>query len=308
MSAPRDLLGYGAKPPAVRWPGGAKLAVSIAVNFEEGAESSIESGDAAGEAIGEVTTVIRPGVRDIGQEQLFAYGMRAGVWRMLDALDRYGMKSTFWMCGYAVQRVPAIAHAVVQAGHEAACHGWRWRPHADFTDRETERKSLLQCIDAMQSATGTRPVGFFCRGSQSEYTRDLLIDLGFEYDSNALDDDLPYWTQSAGGRTILAVPYAMDTNDMKFYHPNGFVTSEQFVDYVRGAIDALLEEGARGRPKMLNIGYHLRIAGRPARIGTLTRVLEYLQSLGDAVWVARRQDIARVWREQFPAGSESAPG
>ena len=297
---PRDLVGYGGRPPAVHWPNGAKLAVSVAVNFEEGAESSIEAGDPAGESIGEVTTVIRPGLRDIGQEQLFAYGMRAGLWRILNVLARHDVKSTFWMCGYAVQRLPALARAVVEAGHEAACHGWRWRPHSDFTDADTELKSLEQCIDAMQSATGTRPVGFFCRGSQSDYTRDLLIDLGFEYDSNALDDDLPYWTQSGTGRTILALPYAMDTNDMKFYHPNGFVTSDEFVSYVRDAIDALLEEGARGQPKLLNIGYHLRIAGRPARIGTLERVLAYLKSLGDDVWIARRDAIAHFWRDRFP--------
>jgi peptidoglycan/xylan/chitin deacetylase (PgdA/CDA1 family) len=297
---PRDLAGYGGRPPAVRWPNGAKLAVSIALNFEEGAESSIEAGDPAGEAIGEVTTVIRPGVRDIGQEQLFAYGMRAGLWRILDALERHGAKATFWMCGYAIERLPALAKAVVEAGHEAACHGWRWRPHADFADAESERESLQKCIDVTVSATGTRPVGFYCRGSQSACTRDLLIDLGFEYDSNALDDDLPYWTRSASGRTILALPYAMDTNDMKFYHPNGFVTTDDFVSYVTGAIDALREEGARGAPKLLSIGYHLRIAGRPARIATLTRVLDHLRQLGDEVWVARRDAIARFWRDHFP--------
>ena len=301
MSAPgRDLVGYGGEPPAVRWPGNARLAISLAVNFEEGAESSIEAGDPAGESIGEVTTVIRPGLRDIGQEQLFAYGMRAGVWRILDALERYGTKATFWMCGRAVERVPKIAHAVVAAGHEAACHGWRWRPHSDFTEPDAERKSLVQCIETMTAATGTRPVGFFCRGSQSKFTRDLLIDLGFEYDSNALDDDLPYWAFSPTGRSILAVPYAMDTNDMKFYHPNGFVTSKEFVDYVKGAINALLEEGERGTPKMLSIGYHLRIAGRPARISTLTQVLHYLKNLGDAVWVARRDEIAAFWKQHFP--------
>ena len=297
---PRDLVGYGGRPPAVRWPKDAKLAVSIALNFEEGAENSIEAGDAAGEPMGEVTTVIRPGLRDIGQEQLFAYGMRAGLWRILDALGAYGAKTTFWMCGYAVERVPALAKAVVDAGHEAACHGWRWRPHSDFADADSERKSIERCIAAMEAATGTRPSGFFCRGSQSAWTRDLIIDLGFEYDSNALDDDLPYWTQSATGRSILAIPYAMDTNDMKFYHPNGFVTTDEFVGYVIGAIDALREEGARGSPKLLNIGYHLRIAGRPARIATLTRVLEYLRSLGDDVWIARRDEIARFWRERFP--------
>ena len=285
----------------MRWPNGAKLAVSIVVNFEEGAENSLEAGDAAAEHIGEVLSVIRPGLRDIGQEQLFAYGMRAGVWRMLDALEQNGAKATFLMCGYAVQRVPAIARSIVDAGHEPACHGWRWRPHSDFTDARTERASLTQCIEVIQSATGVRPVGFYCRGSQSEFTRDLLIDLGFEYDSNALDDDLPYWAQSTSGRRILAVPYEMDTNDMKFYHPNGFVTSEEFVAYVTGAIDALLVEGSHGFPKMLSIGFHLRIAGRPARIGAFIRVLKYLRNLGDAVWIARRCDIAKFWRTEFPA-------
>lgn len=299
-SGQRDLVGYGGNPPRVRWPNDARLAVQIAVNFEEGAENSLEAGDAEAERIGEVTTVIKPGVRDIGQEQLFAYGMRAGIWRMLDAFERYGVPATFWMCGYAVERVPEIARRVVAAGHEPAVHGWRWRAHAEFTDRESERASIERCLEVTERATGVRPVGFFCRGSQSAFTRDLLIDLGFEYDSNAMDDDLPYWAASPGGRTILAVPYAFDTNDMKFYHPNGFVTQDEFVGYVRNAIDALIEEGGRGRPKMLTISYHLRISGRPGRIGALTRVLDHLRSLGDAVWVARRCDIARYWRTQFP--------
>ncbi len=300
----RDLIGYGGKPPAVKWPGGARLAVSVVVNFEEGAELSLEAGDSAAERIGEVSTIIPPGVRDIGQEQQFAYGMRAGVWRMMEVLERHRIKSTFMMCGYAVERSPAVAARVVAAGHEPAIHGWRWRPHSDFTDRDTERASLVQCRDVIESITKFRPVGFFCRGSQSEFTRDLLIDLGFTYDSNALDDDLPYWADSASGRQILAVPYAFDTNDMKFYHPNGFVTSAEFVDYVRGAIDALLEEGERGFAKMLTIGFHLRIVGRPARIGSFDRILEYLKSKGDAVWIARRCDIAEFWRGQYPNHKE----
>lgn len=300
----RDLAGYGGQPPAVKWPGGARLAVSVVVNFEEGAESSLEAGDAAAERIGEVTTIIPPGVRDIGQEQQFAYGMRAGVWRMLDVLERHRIKSTFMMCGYAVQRSPAAAHRAIAAGHEPAIHGWRWRPHSDFTDRETERASIVQCLDVIEAITKVRPVGFFCRGSQSEFTRDLLIDLGFAYDSNALDDDLPYWATSPSGRRILAVPYALDTNDMKFYHPNGFVTSEEFVCYVKAAIDALLEEGERGFPKMLTIGFHLRIVGRPARIGAFSRILAYLKSKGDAVWIARRCEIAEFWRAQFPDHKE----
>jgi peptidoglycan/xylan/chitin deacetylase (PgdA/CDA1 family) len=299
--AGRDLTGYDGLPPQVRWPNNAKLAVSIAINFEEGAENSIEAGDDTAERIGEVTTVVPPGVRDLGQEQLFAYGMRAGIWRILSALACRSIPATFWMCGYAVQRVPQIARRVVEAGHEAACHGWRWRPHSEFTDPDAERRSLLQCIEVIESATGTRPVGFYCRGSQSDYTRDLLIDLGFEYDSNALDDDLPYWVKGKNGRSLLVIPYALDTNDMKFYHPNGFVTPQDFIEYTRSAIDALLEEGARGSPKMLNIAYHLRIAGRPARITTLISILDYLVSLKDAVWIARRRDIADFWREKFPA-------
>ena len=296
----RDLIGYGGSTPNVLWPNGARVAVSIVVNFEEGAESSIEAGDAAGEHIGEIQTIIRPGVRDLGQEQLFAYGMRVGVWRMLDALRQHDVRSTFLMCGYAIERVPAIARTIVEEGHEAACHGWRWRPHSEFTDREAERASLVRCIEVTQAATGTRPVGFFCRGSQSAFTRDLLIDLGFEYDSNALDDDLPYWAETATGRHILAVPYVLDTNDVKFFHPNGFARPEELVAYVKGAVDTLLEEGRRGLTRMLSVGYHLRISGRPARIAALSGVLSYLKSLGDAIWIARRCEIANFWRTQFP--------
>lgn len=304
----RDLVGYGGRPPFAAWPGGAKLAVSVCVNFEEGAENSLEAGDPAGEAIGEVTTVIRPGVRDMGQEQLFAYGMRAGVWRILDALERHAVPSTWWMCGHAVERVPSIARAVVAAGHEPAVHGWRWRPHSDFTDPDTERASIVRTVDTIEAATGTRPTGFFCRGSQSAWTRDLLIDLGFGYDSNALDDDLPYWAQSPTGRHILAVPYCYDTNDMKYTHPNGFVTVGEFVEYVTGAIDALVDEGRRGAPKMLTISYHLRIAGRPARIAALTRVLDHLAGLRGDVWLATRGQIAAHWRTSHPGPEAPGPG
>ena len=300
MTIVRDLRGYGHSRPDIVWPNGARVAVSLVVNFEEGAELAVEQGDAETERYGEVASTVAPGVRDLVQEQVFDYGMRVGLWRFLDAFAEHKVSSTFMMCGRAVERVPDLARAVVEAGHEPAVHGWRWRPHADFTDAQTERASIQRCIDVTESATGVRPVGFFCRGSQSAFTRDLLIDLGFEYDSNAMDDDLPYWARGASGRSILAVPYAFDTNDMKFYHPNGFVTQDEFVAYVRNAIDALLEEGRRGVPKMLTISYHLRISGRPARIGALTRVLGYLESLGDAVWVARRRDIARYWRSQFP--------
>ncbi len=298
--APRDLVGYGGKPPIVQWPNGASLAVSLVINFEEGAESSIEAGDAVSEQTGEVTTIIKPGVRDVGQEQLFAYGMRAGAWRVIDALTRYDVKTTVMMCGYAVQRVPEIAKRLVALGHEPACHGWRWRPHSDYKDAESERAALERCLEITESVTGVRPTGFFCRGSQSEFTRDLLIDLGFKYDNNALDDDLPYWADSTSGRKILAVPYAKDTNDQKFYQANGFVTSDEFVSYIKDAIDALVAEGDAGSPKMLTIGFHLRIIGRPARIKALIGILQYLNSLREKVWIARRCDIADFWIHHYP--------
>ncbi|MFK7942074.1 MAG: polysaccharide deacetylase family protein, partial [Paracoccaceae bacterium] len=217
MSDPsRDLIGYGAAPPQIVWPNGARVAVSIVVNFEEGAEQQVGDGDAASERMGEVISVVAPGTRDQGQEQIFAYGMRVGLWRFLDALKRTEMPATFYMCGRAVARAPANALAVTDAGHEAACHGWLWRPHADYPDAEAERADLLRSIEATQAATGQRPLGFFCRGSESPWTRDLLSELGFEYVSNAFDDDLPYHD---GDLTV--VPYNLDTNDMKFFHPNG---------------------------------------------------------------------------------------
>jgi peptidoglycan/xylan/chitin deacetylase (PgdA/CDA1 family) len=207
------------------------------------------------------------------------------------------------MCGRAVERVPEIARQVVAAGHEAACHGWRWRPHADYATAAAERLDLERCIEVMQAATGERPVGFFCRGSESPWTRGLLRDLGFAYASNGFDDDLPYWDRSDATLPILVVPYALDSNDMKFFHPNGFVCADDMTAYVRDAIDVLLEEGEAGHPKLLNIGFHLRIAGRPGRFAAFKRILELLDRYGERIWVARRIDIARAWMAQFRAHS-----
>ena len=283
----RDLTGYGLDPPRLQWPGGADLAVSIVVNYEEGAELSIEAGDGESERIGEVISIVPPGARDIGQEQIFAYGLRAGLPRFLDAFDRHGVTATFFMCGRAVARTPEIAREVVRRGHEPACHGWRWRPNADYPDRVTEVAALRRATEAIERATGERPVGYFCRGSASPHTRALLAEQGYRYDSNAFDDDLPYWDGP-----MLVLPYALDTNDMKFFHPNGFARPEEFAGYVASAVEQLLEEGARGAPKLLNIGLHLRICGRPARFRAVEAILAHLKSLGPRVWIARRRDIA----------------
>lgn len=287
----RDLVGYGFSPPVLRWPGGAHVAVSLVVNYEEGAEMAFEAGDPMNERIGEVLSVVPPGRRDLGMEQVFAYGLRAGLPRFLDAFDRAGVKTTFWMCGRAVERTPALAQEVVRRGHEAACHGWVWRPNADYTDIDEERAAILRATEAIEAATGVRPRGYFCRGSASPNTRALLHEMGYGYDSNALDDDLPYRCPETG---MLVLPYALDSNDMKFFHPNGFVLPGDMADYVAAALDQLIDEGRRGVPRMLSVGFHLRICGRPARFRAVEAILADLARRGADVWVATRAEIAAV--------------
>ena len=263
----RDMVGYAGKWPNMHWPNGARLAVSVAVNFEEGAEQQVGDGDAQCERIGEVISVVAPGLRDMGQEQIFAYGTRAGFWRMLDALDHHAIPATFLMCGRAVERAPTLAAEATRRGHEAAAHGWLWRPQADYTSREAEAADLDRCIAAITNACGEAPQGFFCRGSESIWTRGLLQERGFTWVSNAFDDDVPYDDPAYPGLSVL--PYALDV---------------------------LLEEAASGKPRLLNIGYHLRIVGRPARFPAFEKILARLAELGDQIWVARRIDIAKAWR------------
>jgi peptidoglycan/xylan/chitin deacetylase (PgdA/CDA1 family) len=289
----RDLTGRGGRDPDFVWPNGARLAVSVVVNFEEGAEHQVGDGDPQSERIGEVISVVEPSTRDLGQEQIFAYGMRAGLWRILDALDRFRIKATFLMCGRAVERAPLQAAAVCRRGHEAAVHGWRWRPHADYRDPTEEARDLDRCVAVISTVCGIRPCGFFCRGSESAWTRRQLSERGFLYTSNAFDDDLPYRDPEHPG--LIVLPYALDSNDMKFFHPNGFVRAREMVEYVNDALATLLAEADRGKPRMLTIGYHLRIVGRPGRFAAFEGVLARLSALGDRVWVARRDAIARAW-------------
>jgi peptidoglycan/xylan/chitin deacetylase (PgdA/CDA1 family) len=293
MPVQRDLRGYGRQRPDIVWPNGARVAVSFVVNFEEGAELAVEQGDDRTEPFGEVQSSQPSGLRDLVQEQVFNYGMRAGLWRFLDAFSEHGFASTFMMCGRAVERVPDLARAVVDAGHEAAIHGWRWLPHSIYSDARTERADIEKTRALIASATGARAVGFMCRGSQSPWTRELIAELGFTYDSNALDDDLPFW--SPDGRLVI-VPYAFDTNDMKFFHPNGFVRPADFSDYVIAALDTLLTEAAGGRSSMMSIGLHLRITGRPARFAAVRSILDYIKKRDGDVWVAKRSDIAEHFK------------
>jgi peptidoglycan/xylan/chitin deacetylase (PgdA/CDA1 family) len=295
MAIERDLRGYGRQRPDVIWPNGARVAVSLVVNFEEGAELSVEQGDAETEPYGEVQSTQPPGMRDLVQEQVFDYGMRAGLWRFLDAFATSKFLATFMMCGRAVERVPDLARAVVEAGHEPAVHGWRWLAHSRYRDAQSERHNIEKTRDVIAAATGVTPIGFMCRGSQSPWTRDLIAALGFAYDSNALDDDLPYWSAD---RRLVVLPYGFDSNDMKFFHPNGFVRPADFSDYVSCALETLLAEAAAGRSSMLSIGLHLRITGRPARFAAVRAILDHLGKLDGRIWIATRRDIAAHFKAQ----------
>lgn len=286
----RDLTGYGGAWPDFRWPDGQRLAVSVVLNFEEGAEQQVGDGDLKSERIGEVLSVVEAGRRDYGQEQIFGYGMRAGIWRMAECLRRNRVPATIFFCGRAVERSPELAQMLVSQGHEPASHGWRWRPHADYDSPEAEALALDRTAAAIEAATGERPYGFCCRGSESRWTRQLLAERGYVYTSNGLDDDLPYFDPAHP--RLLVVPYAFDTNDMKFFHANGFVRPAEMVEYVTSALDVLEAEAARGLPRLLNIGFHLRISGRPARFAAFQAILEELARRRDRLWLARRVDVA----------------
>lgn len=299
----RDLVGYGSEPPRVAWPNGARLAVSVVVNFEEGAELSVGDGDPVNEVFGEVQSVVPPGRRDLPLEETFAYGLRAGLPRMLGALARHRIPATFMMCGRAVERSPDAARAAIAQGHEPAVHGWRWTPHVGYEDPEVERADIRRSRDVIREVTGVDPVGFMCRSSQSDATRRLLVEEGFLYDTNAFDDDIPYWDTASGPRPILVLPYAFDTNDMKFFHPTGFRSAEEFLGYVRRALEVLLTEADAGQTRLLNIGLHLRIVGRPARFWAVERLFEELAALGPRIYLATRRDIATHWAQASPPGA-----
>lgn len=291
--ASRDLAGYRGRPPHPRWPGGARLAVSFVVNVEEGAELSLPSGDERNESVHEVREEV-VGAPDACMETHFAYGSRAGVWRVLDLFDAFGAKATFSACGRAVAATPVLAAEPRARGHEVSAHGWRWERHAGMPE-PVERAVIARAAEAIAEACGERPVGWHTRSAPSVNTRRLLIeDGGFLYDSDAYDDDLPRLAPGgADGRPHVILPYAFDTNDMRFAPGAGFVQAEDFGRYCTAAADWLLREG-RTAPKMLSIGLHLRIIGRPARMRGLEMVLEHLART-PGVWIARRGDIARHW-------------
>jgi allantoinase len=295
--ASRDLAGYGANPPRIAWPGDARLALSFVVNVEEGAELSLASGDARNEATYEAREEVE-GHPDPCMEGHFAYGSRVGIRRILDLFDAFGAKATFSACGRAVAATPALAAVPAARGHEVSAHGWRWERHAGM-DEATERAVIGAAVRAITEASGTRPVGWHTRSASSVNTRRLLLEEGgFLYDSDCYDDDIPRSIARPDGGRHVILPYAFDTNDMRFAPGAGFVQAEDFSRYCIAAIDWLLREG-RDAPRMLSIGLHLRIIGRPARMRGLEAVLEHVAKT-PGIWAARRRDIATHWLHHGP--------
>ena len=294
----RDLVGYGPNPPVVEWPGGARIAVSMVVNYEEGAEYSTLDGDSHHETNSEVPSPVPPGQRDVFNESFFEYGSRVGVWRLLDLLDRYQAPSTFFCCGLALERNPEAAREIVVRGHEVCGHGYRWEEH-HLMSRDQEHESIRKTVESLTRTTGQRPVGWFTRYGASINTRELVAtEGGFIYDSGAMNDDLPYYT-TVNGNPWLVVPYSMETNDARFWR-GGLTSVSDFYEYLKDTFDCLFQEGLH-TPKMMSVGLHCRIAGRPARSMAVQRFLEYARGF-PGVWFARRDEIARWWLEHYPPG------
>ena len=300
----RDLRGYGRVPPDPIWPGGARLALQFVINYEEGAESSLLHGDPASEAyLGEIVgraPVI--GARDMSAESVYEYGTRAGFWRLHRLFSGRTIPVTVFAVAMALERNPDAVVAMQAENWEIASHGYRWLDY-QHVDEHTERLHLKAAVDTHTRITGERPLGWYC-GRTSPNTRRLVVeDGGFLYDADSYADDLPYWSREQG-RPHLIVPYTLDNNDMRFATVQGFNTGDQFFSYLRDAFDVLYAEG-RTAPKMMSVGLHCRLAGRPGRARALERFLDYVQAKPD-LWICRRIDIARHWREHHRPTSPAA--
>ena len=296
---PRDLAGYAGRPPHPRWPGDARIAVSVVLNHEEGGEYSVLHGDAHGEYV--LTDAgsgpPRQGARDLLVESMFDYGARAGFWRVARVLRERGWPTTVFAVGMALARTPDAAAEMREAGWEVACHGQRWIDYASVPE-EIERADIAACTDIVTRMIGVRPVGWYT-GRPSVDTRRLVAEHGgFLYDSDAYDDDLPHWRR-VDGRTHLVVPYTLDVNDARLVRGGDFASAGAWFEYARDAFEALLAEGSTA-PKLLSIGLHSRLIGRPGRIGGLIRLLDHIASR-PGVWRATRADIARHWIATHPA-------
>jgi putative urate catabolism protein len=293
-SYPRDLVGYGARPPKPKWPGGARVALNFVLNYEEGGENAVLHGDKASEAFLSEIIGAQPlqGVRHMSMESIYEYGSRVGVWRILALFARYDMPLTVFGIAMAMERNPAAVEAFLQAGHEVASHGWRWINYQDVP-LEVEREHMQRAIEIQRRLTGERPLGWYT-GRTSPNTRRLVVeDGGFLYDADDYNDDLP-WYDGRYGKPQLVVPYTLDANDMRFATAQGFNSGEQFFAYLRDAFDVLYAEGGR----MMSVGLHCRLVGRPGRLKSLEQFLRYVR--GKKAWITRRVDIARHWLKHHP--------
>ena len=311
-ATPRDMVGYGRNPPHPHWPQQARIAVNFVLNYEEGAENCVLNGDDASEAFLSEITNAQPiqGMRHMNMESLYEYGSRAGVWRLMRLFEDRKLPFTCFAVGMAIERYPDLAHAIAEAGHELASHGYRWIDYQRI-DPARERDDLARAIAVHRQVTGERPLGWYL-GRCSPNTRRLVAEEGgFLYDSDSYADDLPYWDHAfadlRSGRPQLVVPYTLDTNDMRFAIQAGFATGDDFFTYLRDSFDTLYKEGETA-PKMLSIGLHCRLAGRPGRSAALARFLDHVQQ-HERVWVCRRIDIARHWiaRHADPGGPGNHP-
>jgi putative urate catabolism protein len=293
----RDLVGYGGRPPHPRWPGDARVAVQFVLNVEEGAESSVVNRDAGSESfLHELAgRPSRAGERDLSVEGMYEYGSRAGVWRILELFGARGLPLTAFAVGRALELNPEIGRALCSAGHEIAGHGYRWLDYREVPEAE-ERQHIRRTIQIIEQLSGRRPLGWYT-GRVSHNTRRLLREEGgFLYDSDAYNDDLPYWLP--GSPAHLVIPYTLVNNDARYLLPNGFSCGEDFFRTLKDAFELLWQEGER-YPKMMSIGLHGRISGHPARAMALARFLDHVQN-HEAVWICRREEIARYWMDQQP--------
>ncbi len=303
---PRDLAGYGTAPPHARWPDGARIALQFVLNYEEGGENAVLHGDPASEQF--LSEMFNPAAfpaRHLSMESIYEYGSRAGVWRILREFEQRRLPLTVFGVSMALQRHPELTAAFREAGHEIACHGWRWISYQNI-DEAVEREHMRIGMEIITQLTGERPLGWYT-GRDSPNTHRLVADFGgFEYDSDYYGDDLPFWmkVRKTDGTVVpqLIVPYTLDTNDMRFSSAQGFAQGDDFFTYLRDSFDVLYAEGDPGgadRPKMLSIGMHCRLLGRPGRMRALQKFLDYVQGF-ERVWICRRLDIARHWQQIHP--------
>ena len=296
---PRDLIGYRGQPPHANWPNKARIAVQFVLNYEEGAENCVLHGDPASEMFLSEIIGAQPfeGRRHLSMESIYEYGSRAGVWRILELFRSREVPLTVFAVAMAMERHPEVIEACLKAGHEIASHGYRWINYDGFSE-SLEREHMERAIEIHQRVTGQKPAGWYT-GRTSEHTRRLVAQYDhFEYDADDYSDDLPFWSRIETQRPHLVVPYTLDTNDMRFATPQGFHTGEQFYQYLKDAFDVLYAEG-ESSPKMLSIGLHCRLIGRPARFQALQQFLDYALS-HKQVWIPRRIDIARHWVTEHP--------